>query len=433
MSQWQQILRQRSTLLRELSRPIARIGAFGVLPAISLISTLVVLPTLSGRYGQAGWSSVLLGQSIGAAASVVCALGWPVEGANLASQATPPQRRGMYKASILQRTAAVGVATPLLIGVCLAAEPKMPLVCVLSAFAMTLNALSPAWYFVGVSRPSHSLVAEGGPRLVVNVGSIALVAFLPLWTYPTALIVGMMATLGIAAHFVGRDAGAESDPATDCSPAPRPSGGRIPLLAVLARGVDAGYQYLTGPLVALVAAPAYPVYAAVDRLSQSLVNVMATVTQGLMAWIGESGREVARRRLAGAVLLALAFAGLSVIVFALTTPLLLNYLFAGTVEASPLLAIVAGATISGVFLSKSLAVLLLVPQGLARAAYQLLVVGSCLGLPAVGLAAASGGSTGALIVSATGPWILVAGQLAVGLRHRHGPIDNSVGESPNQV
>lgn len=410
-----------ATFLRQVSRPIRRIAAFGVLPAISLISTLLVLPALSARYGQAGWSSVLLGQSIGAAASVVCALGWPVEGANLASRATPAQRIGMYRASLLQRTAAIALATPLVVIVCLLAEPRMLLVCLLSAGAMALNALSPAWYFVGVSRPSHSLVAEGGPRLVVNLSAIGLIAFLPLWTYPAALILGMIATLAIASILVRRDANDDANPTAVFSPHLRPSGGRVPLLVISARGVDAGYQYLTGPLVALVAAPAYPLYAAVDRLNQALVNVMATVTQGLTAWIGESGREVERRRLAGAVLIALTFAGLALLAFSLAAPLLLAYLFAGTVEVSPLVAALAGTTISGLFLSKSLTVLLLVPQGLARAAYRLLLAGSCLGLPAVGLAAGAFGSTGALIVSAAGPWLLVAGQMAVGLRHRSGP------------
>jgi hypothetical protein len=175
---------------------------------------------------------------------------------------------------------------------------------------------------------------------------------------------------------------------------------------------------MTGPLVALVAAPAYPLYAAVDRISQSLVNVMGTATQGLTAWIGEGGGGSQRRRLIGAVLVALTLAGLALVVFSLTAPLLLHYLFAGTVEVSALIAFLAAAIISGAFLSRSLPLILLVPQGLAPAAYRLLLVGACVGLPMIGLAAAWQGSMGALVVAATVPWIMAATQLRVGLR-RH--------------
>jgi hypothetical protein len=385
------------------------------------MSNLVVLPILSARFGEAGWSSLILGQALGAAASVICALAWPMEGPHLVSRARPAQRQAMYRSSVRQRAAAVAAASPVLVAVCLVAGPGMPLVCVLAALGTALNALSPAWYFVGVSRPSRFLIAEGGPRLVVNLAGIGLVALLPLWSYPLALIFGMVATLAIASPLVHRDAGvAAPDPSSDAEELPAPIGGRIPLLAVFARGADAGSSYLTGPLVALVAAPAYPVYAAVDRLSQSLANVMSTATQGLTAWIGESGVGVPRRRLTGAVVLASILAALAFIVFSFSAPLLLHYLFAGTVEVSPLIAFLTGAIVSGVFLSRSLSLILLVPQGLAGAAYRLLLVGASVGLPSVGVAAASWGSTGALLAASTVPWIIVAAQLTIGLARLYG-------------
>jgi hypothetical protein len=421
MSQSKQVGRQLPTSLRGARRPLARIAAFGVLPAVSLMSNLVVLPILSGRFGEAGWSSVILGQAIGAAASVICALAWPMEGPHLVSRARPAQRLAMYRSSVRQRTAAVAAASPVLVTVCLVAGPSMPVVCVLSAVGTALNALSPAWYFVGVSRPSRFLIAEGGPRLVVNLAGIGLVALLPLWSYPVALIVGMVATLAIASLLVHRDAGVGApDSSSDGQPPPTPIGGRIPLLAVLARGADAGSSYLTGPLVALVAAPAYPVYAAVDRLSQSLVNVMSTATQGLTAWIGETADGVRPRRLAGAVLLAMILAGLAFIVFSFSAPLLLHYLFAGTVEVSPLIAFLTAAIVSGAFLLRSLSLILLVPQGLAGSAYRLLLVGAFVGLPSVGVAAASRGSTGALLAAAIVPWIIVAAQLTIGFARLYG-------------
>lgn len=420
--------------LRLVRRPVARIAAFGLLPVASLLFNLVTLPILSARFGQAGWSSVLLGQSIGAAASVVCALAWPMEGPHLVSGAAPPQRLEMYRSSVRQRTAAVALATPILVAVSLVAGPRLPLVCVLSALAVALNALLPGWYFVGVSRPSHSLVAEGGPRLLVNMAAIVLVALLPLWTYPVALILGMGATLTVASVLVHRDARVAAQDSLPAVPQrPRPSGGRLPWLAVFARGADAGFSYMSGPLVSVVASSAYPVYAAVDLLSQSLTNVMSTATQGLTAWIGESGAVVRRRRLAGAVVLALSVAGLAFLVLWLAAPLLLDYLFAGTVQTGPLVAVSVAAITSGVFLSRSLPLLLLVPQGLAPTAYRLLLAGACIGLPAVGLAATFAGSTGALLAVATATWIVVVAQLTVGIRRQPMYTSSGVEAAPNSV
>jgi hypothetical protein len=403
-------------LLMEGRRPLARIAAFSLLPGLSLVSVVVVLPVLSARFGQAGWSSVLLGQSIGAAASVVCGLSWPLEGSNLASRTAPGQRLQMYRTSVRQRAWAVALAAPVMIAVAVIAAPSMPLVCALSAIAVSLNALLPTWYFVGVSRPIQSVVAEGFPRLVVSVLSIGLVALLPLWTYPVALICGMFATLAIAHVFIHRDAvkavGGEP-PRTE--PA-MPTKGRLPILAVVARGADAGYVYLSGPVIALVAAPAYPLYAAADRLAQSVVNLMGPATQGLTAWIGEGAPGQRRRRISGAVLVALGVAALAFLVLLVAGPLIVRFLFAGTIHIDRLVAFLIAAIVAGAFLARSLPLILLVPQDLARIAYRLMLLAAFLALPLLGVAAVVWGSVGALTVAAVAPWVVVAAQLTAGFR-----------------
>ena len=403
--------------LRTLRRPLQRIAAFGLLPAASLLSSLILLPIISARFGQPGWSSVLLGQSIGAAASVVCGLGWHMEGADLISRATPTQRQVMYRASVRQRAVALVVASPFVVGVSLLAEPAMPLVCVLSALAIALNAFSPGWYFVGLSRPSQLLVAEGVPRIVVNLAAIALVVLLPLWSYPLALIAGVLATMAITSLYVDREARrVDLNVAPSAGTPSSPIGGRIPVLAILARGADAGSSYMSPPLVALVAPPAYPLYAAVDKLNQTLLNGMSMITRGLTAWIAEGDEPGRRRRLAAAVLVAFSLAALSLVVLTLVTPFLLEYLFAGTVDHSPVIAFLGAVVISGTFLSRALSPILLVPLGQVQAAYRILIAGACVGLPVIALAALSGGGMGALTAAAVLPWIQVAVQLGVGLR-----------------
>ena len=416
MKRYQRRADQARSTMRQVRRPFGRIAAFGVLPAISILSNLVVLPLVSARFGQAGWSSVLLGQSLGAAASVVCALTWPVEGSRSASRAHPAERLRLYNTSVKQRLAAVAAVSPVLFLVCLLVKPSMLLVCVLCAIGTTLNALSPGWYFVGVSRPSWSLLAEGAPRLTVNIAAVGLVAFLPLWTYPAALIVGMIATLGAASALVRRDARVDTAVLSDSSNSTsKPTEENNRLLALFARGADAGYSYMTGPLIAAVAAPAYPLYAAIDRVSHVFVNAMAPITQGLTAWIAEGGAGVHRRRLLGALVLASTLAGVALVAISLVITPLLDYLFDGTVDIDTSVAMLAGVIVSGTFLSRSLALIFLVPQDLARSAYGLIFSGAGVGLPLVVLAAVLHGSTAALVAAAIVPWVVVAAQVKIGL------------------
>jgi len=202
-------------LLMEGRRPLARIAAFSLLPGLSLVSVVVVLPVLSARFGQAGWSSVLLGQSIGAAASVVCGLSWPLEGSNLASRTAPGQRR---------------------------------------------------------------------------------------------------------------------------------------------------------------------------------------------------------RRISGAVLVALGVAALAFLVLLVAGPLIVRFLFAGTIHIDRLVAFLIAAIVAGAFLARSLPLILLVPQDLARIAYRLMLLAAFLALPLLGVAAVVWGSVGALTVAAVAPWVVVAAQLTAGFR-----------------
>jgi O-antigen/teichoic acid export membrane protein len=401
-------------------RPLQRIAAFSVLPAVSLVSNLIVLPILSARFGTTGWSSVLLGQSIGAAASVVCALSWPVEGAHLVARCSPRQRLDLYRSSMRQRGLALAAASPLVVTACVVTEPAMLIVCVLSAIALSLNALAPGWYFIGMSNPRQALIAEGGPRLIVNLVAVALVAFLPLWTYPVALMVGTLMSLIVTWVFVRRGVAGGSAAVTDSPLAVRPSGGRFPLLPLVARGADASYIYLSGPLVAFVAPTAYPLFAAVDRLSSSITNVMGTVTHGLVAWIAEARPERQRRRVLGAVAFSSSFAAICFVVLAVSTPLLLGYVFAGTIEVDPAVAYLAAAGMAGAFLTRSLAVVLLVPQGLAGTAYNIMLAVAPTGLLLVGWAAVAFGSTGAIAVVAFTPLVAVAIQLTLGLRRALG-------------
>jgi hypothetical protein len=157
-------------------------------------------------------------------------------------------------------------------------------------------------------------------------------------------------------------------------------------------------------------------YAAVDRLAQSVVNLMGPATQGLTAWIGEAPVGGRHRRLSGAVLIALGVAVLGFLVLLVAGPLLMRYLFAGTIQIDRLVSFLVAATVAGAFLARSLVLILLVPQDLAAVAYRLMLLAAFLALPLLGVAAVVWGSVGAITVAAVTPWVVVAAQLTVGLQ-----------------
>jgi hypothetical protein len=162
------------------------------------------------------------------------------------------------------------------------------------------------------------------------------------------------------------------------------------------------------------------VFAAVDKLTTAVLNVMGTVIQGLMAWIVESS-EARRRRLAFSVAVAGTAAAVAFVLLALATPLLLHYIFAGTVRVGPLVSCAAGAIVAGNFFSKSLNYLLLVPQDMARLAYQSMLLGAVGGLPVVVASAVLFGGAGALTTAAIVPFCVVVVQLSVALRRSPAP------------
>jgi hypothetical protein len=301
------------------------------------------------------------------------------------------------------------------------------LVCALSGLAVSLNALAPGWFFVGVSRPSGALLAEGAPRLAANLLAAGAVAVLPLWTYPVVLMLSTAGTLLLARALVGRPVG-EGEPGVarpgHSAPVPRLSGS--PALAAAARGADAGVLYLTGPLVAFVAAPAYPLYAAVDRLNTSIVNVLTPLTSGLVAWINEGGQPTRRRRVAASVALALVAGATAFVLLLVLTPVLLRYVFAGTVPVTGWLVVLASAGMVASWLAQALSMLLLVPQGLARSAYAIMLFGAAIALSSVCVTAIHWGGLGAIAAMAAAAFVVVGVQLAVGLgRLRREPVPSA--------
>jgi hypothetical protein len=371
--------------------PVRRMGVFALMPLLSALSNVILLPAVSAQFGQAGWTSVVLGQGIGAAASVVCSLQWPTEGPALVARASARERTAIMRASMRSRTVTALACVPvtlLLVGI---VQPADLLVCALSALSATLIGLSPAWFLVGIGRPAQLLWLEGFPRLAGNVLALALLlGGFPLWTYPATMLA--TATLTAALSWVLLAGGVRSpEPAWKNS-----QNGRALGFATLARTLDAGYGFIAGPIVAVLAPAAYPVFGACDRLAKVALGGLVVVPQGAAGWVSEpASTEHRQRRIRAASTYLLPLAFLIFLLLTVTTPLLVHVLFAGTVSVGFLPSALTGAIVAAAFLGQSLFVTGLAPLGKARTGYRYLVIAFAVGLPALVVGALVGGVVGA--------------------------------------
>lgn len=384
--------RRGSRLLAGIPVPVRRMGVFALLPLLSTLSNLVLLPVVSAHFGRVGWTSLVLGQSIGAAASVICSLQWPTEGPALVTRATPDERTAIMRASMRSRAAAVLACVPLTLLLIAFIDRTDVLVCALSALSTTLIGLSPAWFVVGIGRPTLLVWLEGIPRLLGNLAALGLIlAGSPLWTYPALLLATSAFTAGLSwlmlaggLRYHGRRWKNDQD-------------GHALRFATLARTLDAGYGFIAGPIVAVLAPTAYPVFAACDRLGTVANSGLVVVQQGAAGWVAEpesAERRTRRVRAATLYLLPLSFAVFAVL--ALTTPLLVRLLFSGTVSVSFLASALTGAIVAAGFLGHALFLTGLAPTGHARHGYRYLTVAFLVGMPALVVGALVAGAAGAL-------------------------------------
>jgi hypothetical protein len=379
------------TRSRRLPVPLQRMGVFALMPLLSSLSNIVLLPTVSAHFGRPGWTSVVLGQGIGAAASVVCSLQWPTEGPALVTRASAARQTAILRASMRSRSAAVLACMPPTLLLVWLVHPADLLVCTLSALSVTLIGLSPAWYLVGTGRPSQLVWLEGVPRLVGNVVAFVLVlGGAALWTYPTAMLVTAAATAVLSWLTLAgglRHRGEAWKNGQD-----RRSLG----FATFARTLDAGYGFIAGPIVAMLAPHAYAAFGACDRLAKVALSGLAVVPQGAAGWVAEPPTGEARThrvRTASIYVLPLAFA---VFVFlTLATPFLVDVLFSGTVSVGYLTGALTGLVVASGFLGHALFLTGLAPTGNAVRGYRYLVAAFAVGLPALVVGSLVGGVNGA--------------------------------------
>jgi O-antigen/teichoic acid export membrane protein len=390
------------------SRPLARrILAFAGLPFLSLLAPFLFLPVLARLAGADAWVAIALGQSVGGFAALLAQVGYPTLAPPQVAVADAERRRRILATSLHVRvpvwlvSAAVGVALAALL-----APASHRVEAAVMSGAISLAALAPTWFWIGVGRALPIVWTEVVPRMAATLAAsgVLLAGGGVIW-YPLLLLVAMVAGPAAVYARLAGSAVLHVDRA----------GVRAVLRthppAVIAETAAGAYNALAVTLVTAVAPVAQAArYVSGDkayRIGQYAVTALGNALQG---WVAEAVADQAElaRRLRTAVLLhaGLGLAGLGA--FALIGPALTEVLFGGSVAIDGLTALGFGVATLGIALGTVFGRIGLITLG-ARTAFMACVLAAAgVGVAGLLLGGALGGAPGAA-------WGLGVAELASGL------------------
>jgi O-antigen/teichoic acid export membrane protein len=373
---------------------LRRILAFAGLPFLSLITPFLFLPILARVAGAEAWLAIAIGQSIGAFAALVVALGYNTIGPTTVALEPAPTRSAILGRSIRPRLALFAPASAVAATLAaLVAPGDYRLDAALMAVALTMSGLSSSWYMIGLGRASLIVFYELLPRILATVVSaVALLLLGQVTWYPALLIAA--ALIGSGA-FVWATVGTRSLTISAPGSIRREfTANRSALTTELAAGA---YNSLAITFVSLAAPAAQAAaYVSGDKLYRVGQYSASALGNALQGWVVENNRRDFRRRALIAILLHAALGLVGLLAFALVGPWLSGALFGREVAISTATAIAFGCAALGISLGTVLGRVILVGLGARREFMLSVVAGAAVGIPAVlGLASAFGAAGGA--------------------------------------
>lgn len=384
---------------------LRRMAGFALLPGLSMLASLVILPLISARFGSAGWVALSLGQSVGAVVSIVAGLAWPVIGGNAVAAAPDTvARQDIFRSSVYSRllvlVVLVACATPLTVLL----APSYPWSTALFMVGVSGNAVTAAWYFAGLGAPRLLVVNEGLVRFsgyLVALGGLALGA--PLFWYAACTATASVVMLGLnwrsimgrAPVWVSGGLRVALDPV------------RAQLAGTISRVLRALFTF-GGPTVYATAAPLQlPLFSALDQVQKAGTNTLAFLPDAFVHSVGSAGDQAPRRIRHSLLFLGLVSLAL-VPGWLVLGPTVVHLLYAGRLTLTWPLQLLLVVAIAGQLVVTSMELLLMVPLGHTAAVYRGTTIVSLLGLVLLVIAAPLAGARGGVAV-----WIIAQGLLVV--------------------
>ncbi|NQX28014.1 hypothetical protein HQQ81_11745 [Microbacteriaceae bacterium VKM Ac-2854] len=384
---------------------VRRIFGFALMPAMSILATLVLLPLISAKFGSGGWSSLAIGQSVGALLAVLVMMAWNVVGGNqIATTPDPDVRLSTYRISVLSRSVVFLIVVPFgIVFALLVLRPEFALATALFLTASAANGLSASWYYSGVGEPRYLVINEGFVRLGgYTVSLVGVLLGLPLEWYGACMVLTgiTMFTLNWA-RVMGRRPfvvpGAWREALSEL---------RRQLYGMSSRITQSIYTYGSVSFVGIFAPGVLPIFAAADQVQKAAYNAIAFLPSAFVAWVGGSTGDARRRRTKASLIFVIGVAVVFLVCWILLSPFIIQILFAGEADISELNLLLIGLAIACSLLQGAFGLLVLVPAGKQNYIYTSVNVCSLIGIAASILGAAFFGVTGALLAALLMPLTL---------------------------
>ena len=389
-------------------RQVMNVLGFFVLPLISMGASLVAIPVLISTGGVVAWTSIAVGQGVGATLALLVSFGWGTVGPALVSRADPADQRHIYWLSAVMRALIFLAVSPLVIAIpILLVGPEHIALSLIACVATTSQGMAPSWYLVGQGRPAAIAAMETGPRAIGQIAATGVAAITEnvLW-YPVGLVITEIAIATLAVSMIARRETAKGPAWPQITSAARE---QWPLAASAL--VGAGYTRASLPIVSAISLPAAAIYAAWDRVQQVGRQCVRPLISFFQGWVVRRGAKnlPSRPRIATIATVGMGAVGAVIVTFAL--PALDTFVFSDAIQIDTLQAMLLGLTLIFVTGSSSTTYYYLVPRGAVKVLSVSSLLGSAAGVPLLLALTPAFGATGSMIAIASAEGVVLALQV----------------------
>lgn len=392
-----------------MSRIHRRLGGFAFLQFVGLLAPFLILPIIARVGGLGGWSSIAVGQSLGAFLSGVVSYGWNLVGPAKIASIPHTERQDIYAASLANRLIVALLVVPggALIAGMLSAETHKG-VGALAAVAGALGGLSIAWFAIGTGKPMLIFYSELLPRLAAVAGAaVLLLGGMNLVVYPLLLIGSSILGTVIVSVLVLKD----------WSPhwlifiqgiRELRSQGQGAFTTVLAGAYGSMPTAILGGVSSTASVAAF---AAGDKLYRAALFSVVSFGNAFQGWVAEPtghGARWRRMRVSLTALTSLGLAGGCAIAF--LGPWATSVVFGEELAASQQVCAAFGVAFLAVCVTTTLGRHVLVPFGHLRLVMLSTSLGAVCGIPAIALLGLWHGADGGALGFAFGEIVVMTVQ-----------------------